>query len=159
VSLAVAPCSSVAKSRKSASSHAVYAQAGPSEGPAIEVPEPTAWRQPNGDWPNAAAVNAPAIVGNTSSATNSNARSFRMRDGTRSRGPSSRCLNEPISNANPRVSSSGRTRASRIGAEQRISGHRGLVAAQAFDQLHRRDDGAGWDLIVVAWHRACLPVR
>jgi hypothetical protein len=35
-------------------------------------------------------------------------------------------------------------------AEQLISGHRVLIAAQALDQLHRRHDGAGWDLIVVA---------
>jgi hypothetical protein len=44
VSLAVAPFSSAAKSRKSASSHAVYAQAGPSECSAAGVLSPTARR-------------------------------------------------------------------------------------------------------------------
>jgi hypothetical protein len=29
-----------------------------------------------------------------------------------------------------------------------------LVVAQALDQLHRGDDGAGWDLVLVAWHGA-----
>jgi hypothetical protein len=39
-------------------------------------------------------------------------------------------------------------------AEQLVSGHGVLVVAQALDQLHRRDDSASRDLILVARHRA-----
>jgi hypothetical protein len=69
------------------------------------VLSPTARRQPNGDWPNAAAVSTSAIVGSTSSGTNSSARSLRTTAGTKSMGPSSRCMNKDINSAKPWVSS------------------------------------------------------
>jgi hypothetical protein len=69
------------------------------------------------------------------------------------------CMNETISRANPCVSSPGADACVADEAEQLVSGHRVLVAAQALDEFHRRDDGTGSDLILVAWHRASLPVR
>jgi hypothetical protein len=69
------------------------------------VLSPTARRQPNGEWPNAAAVSTSAIVGSTSSGTNSSARSLRTTAGTKSMGPSSRCMNKDINSAKPWVSS------------------------------------------------------
>ena len=60
---------------------------GPSPSSVIRVIAPMVRRHRNGDWPNAAAVSAPAIVGSTSSGINSSARNLRMTGATRSMGP------------------------------------------------------------------------